>query len=157
MDHLLSDSNATADAKGQTQIEESDSASAFFLTIGADHLANEKIKNQILAVSCTAIHCTHTTKHDAGSPSLRWDHRLRGKGSWPMRMTLKPMSSIPFRFPNQSLQVAHGALWHCSMKMERYLLHLFGDVWKVSGINHELDSVVWKRYCRTIHPLDCSL
>ena len=28
---------------------------------------------------------------------------------------------------------------------EAFVATMFGDVWKVSGINHELDNVVWKR------------
>ena len=147
---LIGVQNANIDAKGQIQIEESDSASAFFLTYWSGPSGQlEKIKNQILAVEVVLQSIAPTLpRMTQGSPSLQWDHRLRGKGQLANEDDFKTpyvidTLPVPIINPYKSPMVLSGIAFN--EEGEAFVATMFGDVWKVSGINHELDNVVWKR------------
>ena len=83
-----------------------------------------------------------------GSPNLQWDHELTGKGELANPKDFKTAYVIdtlpvPVINPYKSPMVLSGIAFDTSG--DAYVSTMFGDVWKVSGIDENLDKIVWKR------------
>ena len=83
-----------------------------------------------------------------GSPHLQWDHELIGIGGMANPKDFKTayvIDTLPVLVinPYKSPMVLSGIAFDTSG--DAYVSTMFGDVWKVSGIDENLDEIVWKR------------
>ena len=83
-----------------------------------------------------------------GSPSLQWDHKLVGTGRLADPADFKTpyvidTLPVPILNPYKSPMVLSGIAFN--PLGEAFVSTMFGDVWKVTGLTHDLKKVVWKR------------
>ena len=83
-----------------------------------------------------------------GSPKPQWAHVFSGKGVLADESAFKTpyvidTLPVPILNPYDSPMVLSGIAFN--EKGDAFVATMFGDVWKVTGINHTLEKVTWKR------------
>ncbi len=147
---LIGIRHAKADRSGKLQIARSQNPRGFSVSYwrGSANLL-PKIK-QAMATNAKALDAIAPSLPAMiqGSPNPQWNRVLVGKGQLadPQQFTTPYVIDtlpVPVVNPYKSPMVLSGIAFN--PKGEAYVATMFGDIWKVSGIDHDLQRVKWKR------------
>ena len=138
---------ADVDAEGLVSIGENEGALALSIAYWTGPASQlEAAKAKMLASEKTLVKTASSIpKHTHGSPELLWSREFKGKGH--VSPDAKPYVidtlPVPIRNPYQSTMLLSGIAFNPAGAA--FVSTLYGDIWKVTGLDDDLKEVVWRR------------